>query len=185
MTIECRTPSTSIFHRTAIRFEYSAKHQLRWQPRATACWSWKSRIRAIRNSACSWDRRRAGPGDVDASRPYWPYFGGNTLQKTVGNSNYNALEVNLRHTSKRAELLIGYTYSKSIDDSSNLGEAVDPFNLGYTRAISAFDMKHNFVATYRYDLPFAQLFHRQNEMTRGWSLSGTTRFLHRFARHAI
>lgn len=117
-----------------------------------------------------------GPGDVDASRPYWPYFGGNTLQKTVGNSNYNALEVNLRHTSKRAELLIGYTYSKSIDDSSNLGEAVDPFNLGYTRAISAFDMKHNFVATYRYDLPFAQLFHRQNEMTRGWSLSGTTRF---------
>jgi hypothetical protein len=37
-------------------------------------------------------------------------------------------------------------------------------------------MKHNFVASYRVDLPFDLLFRRTNRLTEGWSLSGTTRF---------
>jgi hypothetical protein len=114
--------------------------------------------------------------DVDQSRPYWPAFGGNTLQKTIGNSEYNAFETNLRYNGSHGEFLISYTFSKSIDDSSNLGEAVDPYDLSYTRAISAFDMKHNFVASYRYNLPFESLFRRDNRLTEGWSLSGTMRF---------
>jgi hypothetical protein len=99
-----------------------------------------------------------------------------TAQKTVGNSHYNALEVNLRFTAgSRGTLLVGYTYSKSIDDASNLGEQTNPFNMRLTRALSSWDMTHNFVATYTYALPFDRFFGR-NRLTEGWSLSGTTRF---------
>jgi hypothetical protein len=72
----------------------------------------------------------------------------------VGNSNYNALEVNLRFAAgERTTLFIGYTYSKSIDEASNLGEQTNPMNGRLTRVISSWDMRHNFVATYRYALP--------------------------------
>jgi hypothetical protein len=37
-------------------------------------------------------------------------------------------------------------------------------------------MRHNFVTSYRYDLPFAKLFHKTSLLTEGWSLSGITRF---------
>ena len=43
---------------------------------------------------------------------------------------------------------MGYTYSKSIDQASNLGEQTNPFNASLTRVISSWDMTHNFVATY-------------------------------------
>jgi hypothetical protein len=105
-----------------------------------------------------------------------PNYGMDTEQKTIGNSNYNALEVNLRYTlGSRATVLAGYTYSKSIDDASNLGEDVNPFNMRLSRAISSWDMTHNFVATYTWNLPFERIF-RLNRLTRGWSVSGATRF---------
>ena len=94
----------------------------------------------------------------------------------IGNSNYNALEANYRFTlGARSTVLAGYTLSKSIDDASNLGEEVNPFNLRLSRAVSAWDMTHNFVVTYTYALPFERAFGR-SRLTQGWSLSGTTRF---------
>jgi len=105
-----------------------------------------------------------------------PNYGEVTAQKSIANSNYNALEANLRYVSTHYSFLLGYTYSKSIDQSSNLGEQLNPLNLRGTRAISAFDMKHNFVASYQLGLPFDQLFRRKNRFTDGWTLSGTTRF---------
>jgi Carboxypeptidase regulatory-like domain len=108
--------------------------------------------------------------------PLGPNYGTMTAQRTIGNSNYNALEANLRFVARSMDFLIGYTYSKSIDQSSNIGEQVNPFNPSLTRAISSFDLRHNFVASYRYDLPFASLLSRHNRLTDGWSLSGTVRF---------
>jgi len=105
-----------------------------------------------------------------------PNYGEDTAQETIANSNYNALETNLRYVGKRSNFLLGYTYSKSIDQGSNLGEQLNPLNLRATRAISAFDMKHNFVASYQVTLPFDQLFRQKNRLTDGWSISGTTRF---------
>ena len=102
-------------------------------------------------------------------------FGSTTAQKTIGNSNYNALETNFRLTNgQRGTLLVAYTYSKSIDQASNLGEQINPFNHRLTRVISSWDMTHNFVATYNYALPFDR-FLRRSRLTEGWSLSGTTR----------
>jgi hypothetical protein len=99
-----------------------------------------------------------------------------TWQKTIANSSYNALETNLRYVGKRSNFLLGYTYSKSLDQGSNLGEQLDPLNLAATRAISAWDMRHNFVGSFKVDLPFDLLSRRRNRLTQGWSVAGTVRF---------
>jgi hypothetical protein len=104
-----------------------------------------------------------------------PNYGEVTAQKTVANSDYNALETNLRYVGQHSDFLIGYTYSKSIDQGSNLGEQLNPLNLGTTRAISAWDMRHNLVASYKARLPFDMLFKRSGRLTEGWSLAGTAR----------
>jgi hypothetical protein len=108
--------------------------------------------------------------------PLGPNFGSDTVETTIGNSNYNSLQVTLRHTSGPLQLLAAYTYSKSIDQSSNLGEEVNPLNPSLSRALSAFDITQNFVVSYNYQLPFARLFRAANRLTQGWELSGITRF---------
>jgi Carboxypeptidase regulatory-like domain len=117
-----------------------------------------------------------GPDNNNQTRPLWPNFGGDSLQSTIGNSNYNAMEVSVRHTAAHQSFLVGYTWSKSLDDSSSIGEEVLADNLHYTYALSAFNMKQNFVASYRLDLPFDTLFRRSNWLTTGWSVTGITRF---------
>jgi hypothetical protein len=108
--------------------------------------------------------------------PLGPEFGSNANQATIGNSNYNALQVTLRHTSKRLNVLAGYTFSKSQDQSSNLGEAVNPIDPSLSKALSAFDVKHNFVVSYSYKMPLERVFRASNGWTQGWELSGITRF---------
>jgi hypothetical protein len=107
--------------------------------------------------------------------PLGSSFGSDTNQSTIGNSNYNALELSLRHTSKRLQLFASYTYSKSIDQSSNVGEEVNPVNPALSRALSAFDVTHNFVVSYAYELPIDRLF-SPNRWTSGWTISGITHF---------
>ena len=51
--------------------------------------------------------------------------------------------------------MLGYTYGKSVDVASNLGEQMNPFDITASEAPSAFDLRHNFVASYSYDLPLA------------------------------
>ena len=115
-------------------------------------------------------------GQVNGTRgPLGPNFGSNALQSNIGHANYNALELSARHITGRLQFAAAYTYSKSMDQSSNIGEEVNPFNPALSYAISAFDVKHNFVVSYEYQLPFDQLFH-PNRLTRGWSLSGITHF---------
>ena len=109
--------------------------------------------------------------------PLGPHFGSDTNQATIGNSNYNALELSLRHTGRRLEILGSYTYSKSLDQSSNLGEEINPINPALSRALSAFDVKHNFVVSYNYQLPLDRSFQLvSNRWTKGWTVSGITRF---------
>jgi hypothetical protein len=108
--------------------------------------------------------------------PLGPAFGSVSYQASIGNSNYNALEASLHHTSGRLQLFISYTYSKSIDQSSNLGDQVDPFDPNLSRGLSSFDMRQSFVASYSYKLPFERLFSTGQPWTQGWSISGITRF---------
>lgn len=102
-------------------------------------------------------------------------YGENTSDSSIANSNYNALETTLRYKHNGSQLLLSYTYAKSVDQASNLGEQLNPIDPRQTRAISAWDQRNSFVATYTWALPFADAFRRSNQYTRGWSLSGTTR----------
>ena len=108
--------------------------------------------------------------------PLGPNFGSDTLETTIGNSNYNSLQVTLRHSSGPLQLLAAYTFGKSLDQSSNLGEEINPLNPSLSRALSAFDIAQNFVVSYNYQIPFERLLHAANRWTRGWEFSGITRF---------
>jgi hypothetical protein len=108
--------------------------------------------------------------------PLGSNFGSNADQTTIGNSDYNALQVTLRHTSKRLTVLAGYTFGKSQDQSSNVGEEVNPLDPSLSKALSAFDVKHNFVVSYSYQLPVEKVFRAANRWTQGWELSGITHF---------
>jgi hypothetical protein len=101
-------------------------------------------------------------------------FGSNANQSTTGNSNYNSLQLSLRHISGPLQIMASYTYGKSLDHSSNLGEAVNPTNAALSYAVSSFDIKHNFVVSYDYLLPLGELFHGASRWTRDWRLSGIT-----------
>jgi hypothetical protein len=108
--------------------------------------------------------------------PLGSNFGSNANQATIGNSNYNALQITVRHASKRLNVLAGYTFSKSLDQSSNVGEEVNPLDPSLSKALSAFDVKHNFVVSYSYQVPVEKLFGVSDRWTEGWELSGITRF---------
>lgn len=102
-------------------------------------------------------------------------FGSTGWYRTRGNSPYNALDISVRHTTDRLTLLGADTYSKWLDDSSTATEAVYPFNPGLSKALSAFDLTHNFVVSYSYELPFDKAF-VANRLTRGSIVTGITRF---------
>jgi hypothetical protein len=119
---------------------------------------------------------RAGEVINGTRRPLGPDYGTVTRQETTGYSRYNALELNLRYTRSNASVLAGYTLSRSVDVASNIGEQVNPFAVSRSEAPSAFDMRHNFVVSYNYDLPLVRLAGRRNLLTDGWTVSGVTRF---------
>ncbi len=105
-----------------------------------------------------------------------PDYGENTANKSVANSNFNSFQTTLRYTHHGSQLLMSYTYAKSIDQGSNLGEQLNPIDPRQSRTISAWDLKHDFVVSYTLALPFAVLFQRSNQLTQDWTLSGTVRF---------
>jgi len=104
-----------------------------------------------------------------------PDFANDDYDSSIGNSNFNSLQVSLRHSGKSYNYSIGYTYSKSIDQASSISDPIDPYNFSATRALSAFDLKHNFVASYLYQLPLDRMSTRFKSLTQGWEISGITR----------
>ncbi|MGI8960646.1 MAG: TonB-dependent receptor [Bryobacteraceae bacterium] len=118
---------------------------------------------------------RADGAVINGTRsPFGNAFGSNGYFITIGNSNYNSLQVSFRHRSGPLELLAGYTWSKSIDDSSGWGDQINVINHRLGRALSSFDVLQNFVVSYHYDLPFDKI-HR-SRLTSGWVITGITRF---------
>ena len=107
--------------------------------------------------------------------PFGINFANNSYFITIGNSAYNSAQLNWRHTSGRAQVLLGYTFSKALDDSSGYGEQINPVNAKLSRGLSAFDATHNFVISYNYRLPFDKL-GGPKKLTNGWEISGITRF---------
>ena len=109
---------------------------------------------------------------VQGRGPFGANFGGDAFEESVGNSNYNALEVTLRHQSGRLDVLAGYTYGKSLDISSSIADMLVPGDPHRTYELSAFDIKHNFVASFNYNLPIDDLFRHKDRLTSDWQISG-------------
>jgi hypothetical protein len=91
---------------------------------------------------------------------------------SMGNSNYNSFQTSLRHTGKTLTISVGYTFSKSMDQSSSISDPLNPFDFGATRALSAFDLKQNLVASYVYQLPLDRFSGRLKALTQGWPYRG-------------
>ncbi len=106
--------------------------------------------------------------------PLGPNFGSNASQLTAGYSSYNAGEINVHYTSARLEVIGAYTYAKSLDQGSNVGDEVNPVDPALSYGLSSFDIRNNFVVSYNYELPFERLLHDHAALTRGWRLSGIT-----------
>lgn len=103
-------------------------------------------------------------GTLVTQRTY-PQFGDIQYQDQVASSNYNALQTSLRRRARNGlTLLISYTFSRSIDtwsstNNSTTGEQQYPQdirNLRAERGLSDFHRKHQFSASFNYELPFGR-----------------------------
>jgi roadblock/LC7 domain-containing protein len=129
---------------------------------------------------------------VQARRPF-PGWGTALGLNSFVTSNYHALLTKAqKRFSSGLQFLASYTWSKSIDISSERGngdrgggfEGGDPRDLiGYFRGRSGFDIRHRFVVSYVYELPFGKnktflnsLPSAANWLIGGWEVSGITQF---------
>ncbi|HTX75230.1 MAG TPA: TonB-dependent receptor, partial [Terracidiphilus sp.] len=103
-------------------------------------------------------------------------------------SNYNALQVNLKHAGHGLTGEVSYTYAHSLDDISNAGvglpygpssvlEQVSPTltgpgNLNYSN--SDYDIRHNITGDWIYEEPYKTSNKFLNEAVSGWVLGGKT-----------
>lgn len=116
------------------------------------------------------------PGATTGTRPYPrlaatdPYrpnapLGNITYNDSVGMSNYNALWITARKSLRGAlQFNTTYTYSKSMDQNSQAGNGVqDSTNPAGSYGLSDFDVRHHFVFSGTWTLPF-----HGNRLKEGW-----------------
>jgi hypothetical protein len=118
-----------------------------------------------------------GPGATLANtqqrRIYKDY---NLVRPTLSifNSNYHSLQTRLdRRYSNGLSFLLSYTWSKAIDYQSavNLNGEVRPqdaISLSDVRGLAAFDLRHRFVGSFGYEVPWL----RRNRLFGGWQVLG-------------
>ena len=107
--------------------------------------------------------------------PLGPAFASDAYWISIAASNYNSLQLTWKYRTGPLEFLAGYTWSKSIDNSSAWTDMINLYDHRRTRALSGFNVPQNFVVSYSYALPFADYL-GQHRLTNGWVLSGITRF---------
>jgi Carboxypeptidase regulatory-like domain/TonB dependent receptor len=122
--------------------------------------------------------------------PYPQFTGVTTDVQMIGNSIYHGLQLTAqKHFSNGLQFLINYTWSKSIDDSSQADDNVtwlgsfssiqDPNKPWLERSLSTFDIPSVLKFSYSYDLPFGRgrrLFSNMpryiNAIVGGWRTNG-------------
>jgi len=117
--------------------------------------------------------------DVVTPDIYRPYQGYDSIYGIIGgaNSNYNALQVSGRRNAGGLQLTLAYTYSHSIDNSSDRYDSafVDSYNLSSYRASSSYDQRHILTVSYIYDLPILRHSNGlKQSILGGWQVSGIT-----------
>ena len=104
-------------------------------------------------------------------------YGRNPLMMTEGTSNFNSLQTQIKHTTKSWDVLLGYTYQRSMDDSSGLTDPTYVFNPHASYGRSQFDVPQYFVGSYSVHLPFDYWMSNGvgKAIVGGWSVSGVTK----------
>jgi len=92
--------------------------------------------------------------DPNSLRTFAPGLGQIFSLQNVADSNYNGLQATLRRNTGPLTLGVSYTYSHSIDDSSDRSDTtlVNSFNLSSNKASSNFDQRHLLNISYVYKL---------------------------------
>ena len=126
-----------------------------------------------------------GPGNFKDRSPF-PYMPVPTSwDRSWGNANYHALQTSFeRRWSKGFALTAAYTWSKSIDPGSSgffgvEGNSVqNPYSMRPDRSVSSYDVPHNLVMSWVYDLPMGKdkLVHTGNRVVDyvigNWQVNG-------------
>lgn len=107
-----------------------------------------------------------------------PDFGpSNTITANIANSNYNSFQASVERKASDVTFLLAYTFAKAIDDSSGFNDWVNFSNYRLSRALSSYDVTHNFVASYDWALPLNRAFaNAPKRLTLGWNFVGISRF---------
>ena len=124
-----------------------------------------------------------GPGPEFNGRTFFPFeglppaiarkrnpnFGGIRMELWDGNSSYNALKVGLnRRFSEGLQFQFAYTFSRAIDESSNVNHSdnnggrneaagwsvPDPDDKSTSRGLSGNHIEQTFIANFSYDVPY-------------------------------
>ena len=110
------------------------------------------------------DLNQSAPSPRQPNQRPNPRFDEISLQGSMADSNYHALQASLQQRlAGGLSLQAAYTWSKSIDNASGIfASAGDPnypqdsWNLAAERGRSNFDVPHRFTAGYTWDLPFGK-----------------------------
>jgi hypothetical protein len=90
-----------------------------------------------------------------------PYLGFSNIISVdnIADSEYNALQATIRQTTGSLTLGVAYTYSHSLDDSSDRSSAnfANSLDIHSNHASSDFDQRHLLNVSYIYDLPLLRL----------------------------
>jgi len=113
---------------------------------------------------------------VAAVRTAFPGFNNINTLRDAADSIYHSLQVGARRTVGDLTLSLAYTYSHSIDDSSDRAADVfvNAYDLANNRASSNFDLRHNLSISYVYGLPFFRASGFAHSVLGGWQVSGIT-----------
>jgi|HubBroStandDraft_6_1064221.scaffolds.fasta_scaffold08101_1 hypothetical protein len=108
--------------------------------------------------------------------PNRPFYGAGTITQlaNAASSSYNAFQFSARRNVGTLQLSLAYTWSHSIDDSSDRYDSsfVNTYNPASNRASSSFDIRQMFNLGWVYDLPFFKNPGLANKLLGGWQYSG-------------
>jgi hypothetical protein len=108
--------------------------------------------------------------------PLGPNFGTSFYEGNWANSTYNSLQASLERRVGSLSFLLGYTWSKSMDNGSFFNDRINFTNHKLSRSLSNFDVTHNFIASYTYAMPFDKVFPGvPKRLVSGWDIAGITR----------
>jgi hypothetical protein len=176
---------TAYYEQTNFGFQYEVAKDLIWETNYVGTFGRK--LIGIKNLNTFPGRTAGGPnpdnpfvasGGTNSTKRPNTNVGSINLRTNGFDSNYNAVQTSLRKRfANGLQFDANYTYSKALDQISDtftpraVNAAINPTDSlrpGLDYGPADFNIKHRFVVSYSYDLPFL----KTNRWLGGWSING-------------